>query len=286
MTSLFGKTALVTGAGNGLGRIIAQRLARDGAYVVLAHDDETEAADASVRAIAAESGWAIAINADLRDPLAIGKLFALAEQRLGAGIDIAVAATESFLFRPITETSDEDFSAVLGDNLFNTFYVLREAARRVNDGGRLLAVSHDADQSSTGISAFAAAKGGIDQLVRVLAREVAWRGITVNALAARQEDRAAARRAEALRQGSLTAAERSYFVERRRLPRDLIGMASLLASDDAQGITGCSISAVTDLLPLLDATAMTAQPAVEPNLPPAGRRHAESMTGRPTAEQA
>ncbi|HTH99150.1 MAG TPA: SDR family oxidoreductase [Stellaceae bacterium] len=262
MTSLFGKTAIITGAANGLGRVIAQRLARDGAYIVLAHDDETKSADAAVRAISAEGGWAIAINADLRHPEAIAKLFAQAEQRLGAGIDIAVAASESFMFRPLVDMSDQDFEQILCDNLFGAFYVMREAARRVNDGGRILAVSHDTDNSPTGTAAFAAAKGGIDQMVRVLAREVGWRGITVNGLAARQEDRAAANRAQALGLTGIDVNQRPIFIERRRFPRDLVGIASLLASDDGQLITGQVLGVTADLRGLMEAAGMPQQPAM------------------------
>lgn len=247
MNSLFGKTALITGGTQGFGRAIAQQLARDGAYVVIAHCDDLAAADDLVRDIAAQGGWATAIEADIRRSDEVVKLFTEAERRLSASLDIVVAAAEHFMFRSVATTDDHDFETILAVNLHGTFYTLREAAGRIADGGRIIAVSRDLTLSTTGTAAFAASKAGVEQLVRVLAREVSWRGVTVNTIAP------TALEIERLSRPAPAITCQLLFSERRRLPRDMAGITSLIASDDAQSINGRTIGTRDNLGELLSA---------------------------------
>lgn len=269
MNTLFGKTALVTGGTQGFGRAIARQLAEDGAYVVVAHYGDREGADATVRDIVQQGGWATAVEADIRRSEEVVRLFSETEQLLAANIDIVIAAAEHFMFRPVAHTGDEDFETILAVNLHGTFYTLREAAGRVADGGRIIAVSRDLTLSTTGTGAFAASKAGVEQLVRVLAREVSWRGITVNTVAPTALD------IERLKRPASGNALEALFLERRRMPRDMAGITSLIASDDAQSVNGRTIGTRDDLATLL--TAAPAAAFMEAMLRPVGSDNAPSF---------
>lgn len=179
MGALDGKIAIVTGGSRGIGRAIAERLGRDGAQVVVNYAKRADAAREVVSAIERAGGRARAVQADVSRVEEVRRLFDAAEE-LG-GIDIVVANAGIAMFAPMTELRDEDYEQVFGINARGTFFVLREAAKRLRAGGRIIAVSTAATKLSSAAGAlYFGSKAAIEQFARVLSKELGARGITVN----------------------------------------------------------------------------------------------------------
>lgn len=126
------KSALVTGSSRGIGRAVAERLALDGAAVVINYMRSRQQAEEAMDSIAAKGGRAIAIQADISEPADVRRLFDEAEQALGC-LDIVVANAGVFLEKPLTESTEEDYDYVFNINTRGVFFTLQEAARRVRD---------------------------------------------------------------------------------------------------------------------------------------------------------
>ncbi|MGX9576733.1 SDR family oxidoreductase [Mesorhizobium sp. f-mel] len=178
-----GKVALVTGASKGIGAEIARRLARDGFSVVVNYARGAEAAEQVVREIEAERGEAIAVQADVGEPTGVARLFDAAEQALG-GLDVLVNNAGIMKLAPLAEMDVADFNRQIAVNLGGVFHGMREGARRLRDGGRIISFS----SSVVGLyqptySVYAASKAGVEAMTHVLAKELGPRGITVNVVA-------------------------------------------------------------------------------------------------------
>jgi 3-oxoacyl-[acyl-carrier protein] reductase len=178
-----GKVAIVTGASRGIGAATAKRLARDGFAVTVNYDRSADAANAVVRDIAAAGGRAIAVRADVSDPKAVVGLFDANEREFG-GVDAVVSNAGVMRLAPFREMSDADFDLMIGVNQKGTFHVLREAARRVRDHGRIITLSSSITQlRSPTYGPYAATKAAQEQYANILAKELAGRMISVNAVA-------------------------------------------------------------------------------------------------------
>ncbi|ESZ71914.1 3-ketoacyl-ACP reductase [Mesorhizobium sp. L103C119B0] len=235
--SLQGKTALVTGSSRGIGRAIAEGLASKGAAVVVNYVGNHEAADEVVAAIAGKGGKAIAVQADISSVSDIHRLFDEAESEFGA-IDIVVANAGVAVIKPLTEATEADFDHVFGTNAKGTFFVLQEAARRVRNGGRIIAVSTGGTKMFfTQTALYLGSKGAVEQFVRVLSRELGPRGITVNALSPGFTD------TDLLPERDRAVAAGMSPFGRIGAPRDVADVAVFLASDEARWLTGENIQA-------------------------------------------
>ncbi|MEH0934490.1 SDR family oxidoreductase [Micromonospora psammae] len=181
--ALQGKVALVTGASQGIGRTIAERLAGDGASVVVNYyPSSRQDAEDVVRGIQAAGGAAVAAPADIADAAQLRGLFDVAEKEFGH-LDIVVLNASNTTHGTIADTSDEQFDAIFATNVRSGFIALREAAIRLPDGGRIVAISAGLTlMPRPGTGVYAASKAAVDHLVRVLAHEVGARGITVNSV--------------------------------------------------------------------------------------------------------
>jgi len=178
-----GKVALVTGASRGIGAATAKRLARDGFSVTVNYDRSADAASALVREIESAGGRAIAVRADVSDPKAVVSLFDANERAFG-GVDVVVSNAGVMRLAPIRDMSDADFDLMIDVNQKGGFYVLREAARRVRDHGRIITLSSSITQlRSPTYGPYAATKAAQEQYANILAKELAGRMISVNALA-------------------------------------------------------------------------------------------------------
>ena len=176
------KTALVTGSSRGIGRAIAERLAADGVEVVINYARNSKQAREVVNGIIDRGGKAVAIQADVSNPAEIRRLFDEAEKFNGRP-DIVVANAGVFLRKPLAESTEEDYDNVFNTNTKGVFFTLREAARRVNEGGRIVAVSTGGTKMAfADASLYLGSKGAIEQFVRSLSRELGPRFITVNIL--------------------------------------------------------------------------------------------------------
>lgn len=176
------KSAIVTGSSRGIGRAIAERLAADGVSVVINYARNSKQADEVVRRIIDRGGEAVAVQADVSKPADIRRLFDEAQKFNGAP-DIVVANAGVFLRKPLSESTEEDYENVFNTNTKGVFFTLQEAARRVNNGGRIVAVSTGGTRMPFGdASLYLGSKGAVEQFVRSLSRELGSKFITVNIL--------------------------------------------------------------------------------------------------------
>jgi len=183
MTNSLKKVAIVTGASRGIGAAIARRLADDGFAVVVNYAGNAAAAAALVQEIQASDGQAIAVQADVSDPKAVRGLFDAAENAYG-GVDVLVNNAGIMKLARFAEADDATFDQVVAINLKGVFNGLREAARRLRDGGRIVNFSSSVIglyQPTYGI--YAATKAAVEAMTHILAKELGARQITVNAIA-------------------------------------------------------------------------------------------------------
>ncbi|MBK8957663.1 MAG: glucose 1-dehydrogenase [Proteobacteria bacterium] len=182
MPSLDNKVALVTGASRGIGRAIARRLASDGARVVVNYARDAAAAAASVEDIVAAGGQAIAVQADIARRDDIRRLFAAAVRQFGR-LDIFVANAGHAVFKPLADITEDDFDRTYAVNARGTFFCLQEALQHLGEGGRIVCISTIGTLLNLpGGACYFGAKAAVEQFCRVAAREVAARGITINAV--------------------------------------------------------------------------------------------------------
>ena len=178
-----GRAALVTGSSRGIGAATAKRLAGDGYAVTVNCEKSRDLAAGVVREIEAAGGRAIWVQADVSDPSAVRRLFEANERAFG-GVDVVVSNAGIMRLAPFRDMSDADFSRIVDVNQKGSFYVLREAAQRVRDGGRIIALSSSITllRSST-YGPYAATKAAQELFANVLAKELEGRMISVNAMA-------------------------------------------------------------------------------------------------------
>lgn len=178
-----GKVALVTGSSRGIGAATVKRLARDGYSVVVNYERSSDAAAGVVKEIEANGGRAISVQGDVSDAAAVTRLFDAAERTFG-GVDVVVSNAGIMRLAPFRNMTDADFNRMIDVNVRGGFYVLREAARRVRDGGRIIALSSSITVLRTPTyGPYAATKDAQEIFVNVLAKELAGRRISVNAVA-------------------------------------------------------------------------------------------------------
>ena len=177
------RTAIVTGASRGIGRACAITLAAQRFAVVVNYAGSADEAAQVVREIESAGGKALAVQADVASSTAVARLFDGAEAAFD-GIDVVVSSAGVMTTGPIAEVGDDEFHRVIGINLRGTFNVFRETARRVRDNGRLIGLSSTTlALNAPGYGLYNATKGAVESIVRVAAKELGGRGITVNAVA-------------------------------------------------------------------------------------------------------
>ncbi len=182
-TQIERKVAIVTGASRGIGAVVAQRLAAEGFAVVVNYAGSAQAAQDVVARISAAGGQAIAIQADVADGEAVRRLFEVAQETYG-GVDVLVNNAGIMQLSPLADMADEMFSKQIAINLQGVFNGLREAARTLRNGGRIINFSSSVvGLYQPGYGVYAATKAGVEALTHVLANELRGRNITVNAIA-------------------------------------------------------------------------------------------------------
>lgn len=177
------RVAIVTGASRGIGAAIAMRLARDGLAVILNYAQRGAEAAALAARIARDGGRAQPVAGDVADPAAMRRLFDAAEAAFG-GTDVLVNNAGIMQLGPVAESDDAMFERQVAVNLRGTFNGLREAARRLRPGGRVVNLS----TSVVGMrletyGLYAATKAAVETLTAIVAKELRGREITVNAVA-------------------------------------------------------------------------------------------------------
>ena len=177
---LAGKVALVTGAGRGIGREIALRLARDGAFIVAHYAHSKAGADQTVLDIEAMGGTAVAYQADIAKRPEVRALFAAIDANPGR-LDIVVNNSGVSAGGLLADLKDEDVDAIVGINMLGPLYIASEAAKRLADNGRIINFSSSvAKYPLAGAGLYSAAKKAVESFTESWARELGARGITVN----------------------------------------------------------------------------------------------------------
>jgi len=234
---LEGKVAIVTGSSRGIGRAIAERLAQDGAAVVINYVRGEQAAQEVVTAIRGRGGRAVAVRADVARTAEVHRLFDEARAAFGAP-DIVVANAGVAVINPLSQSTEGAFDLVFGANTKGVFFTLQQAARQVRDGGRIVVVSTGGTRMlMSGTALYLGSKGAAEQFVRVLSRELGPRNITVNALSPGFTD------TDLLPERDRKIAAGMSPFARIGEPAEVASVAAFLASDDARWVTGQNVGA-------------------------------------------
>ena len=232
------KTALVTGASRGIGRAICVRLAKDGFDIVFDYQSGSEAAMETKALCEAEGAKVLAVQADISDSSQCADLMKQAlefgEGKLPVLVNNAGITRDNLLAR----MKDEDLDAVLNVNLKGTFYMMREASKVMlrQKYGRIISISSVVGiMGNAGQVNYAASKAGVIGMTKSLARELASRQITVNAVAPGmiETDMTAGIPEEAKKK----ILEGIPFKEMGR-PEDIANVVAFLAGDEGRYITG------------------------------------------------
>ncbi len=246
--NLQGKIAVVTGAGRGIGRAIAVRLAKDGALLVVNFQKNAEAASAVVREIEGEGGEACAIQGDVGSLPGIRQFFQLLDSELtkrrgGNQFDILVNNAGIGRDGTVETTSEQAFDELMAVNVKGSFFVTQAAIPRLRGGGRIINLSSALSRYPyPRMAAYSMGKAAINHFTLILAAELGKRGITVNAVGpgltvtdftaqARQDPNVVQHISSHTALGRLAEAD------------DIAGVAAWLASDDARWVTGQYIEA-------------------------------------------
>jgi 3-oxoacyl-[acyl-carrier protein] reductase len=183
MTNQTNKVAIVTGASRGIGAAVAERLAADGFTVVINYAGDAKSAEAVAQRIERKGGRALTAQADVSDPNAVRRMFDAAETAFG-GVDVLVNNAGIMKLAKLADSEDALFDQHIAINLKGTFNTLREAARRLRDGGRIVNFSTSVVGLKTeSYGVYAATKAAVETMSAILSKELRGRDISVNAIA-------------------------------------------------------------------------------------------------------
>jgi len=242
------KTALVTGGSRGIGRAIAERLAKEGAIVVLTYNTNKASAEDAVRTIESLGGNAFALQADLVNADSIPALFKQLDDELfqrtkNNNLDILVNSAGGPGFGDLTSATPESWDAMFAVYARAPFFIAQAALSRLSDGGRIINISSGfATQPAPAASIYSMAKASINTFTHVLAIELGARNITVNAVApgwTRTDMNATVRENTEITK----AIEEDTALGRFGEPSEIAAVVAFLASDEGRWVTAQVIEA-------------------------------------------
>ena len=238
---LKGKVALVTGSSRGIGRAIAERLAREGAALVVNYAKRADEAHEVVNTINSQGGKAIAVQADVGKTGEILRLFGQTTEHFGR-IDILVNNAGILSTQPIAEVTEASFDELFAVNVKGTFFACQQAAQRMARGGRIINISTTVTSLMfPNYGLYAASKGAVEQITRVLAKELGEREITVNSVSPGPTDTELFRTGKSEEQIA-GLAQMSAFGRLGR-PADIADLVAFLVSEEARWVSGQNIRA-------------------------------------------
>jgi NAD(P)-dependent dehydrogenase (short-subunit alcohol dehydrogenase family) len=240
MSSLSGKTALVTGASRGIGRASALALANAGAQVLVHYSSAESEAGAVVAEIRREGGHAEKLNANLALKEGPKQLAEQVRGLVGQNLDILVANAGVSLAATIEDTTIEDFDRLFAVNVRAPYFLVQQLLPVLGKGGSIIFVSSLAAHAAVNnLSAYAATKGAIDTMVKHFAATLGPKGIRVNAVAPGivQTDMSNFTKTETGREIAMGI----QALKRIAQPDDIGGVVAFLASDAARWVTGDTV---------------------------------------------
>lgn len=240
---LQGKHAIITGAGRGLGRGIALKLAAEGARVVAA-DVNDSAARETAALIQGQGGEALAVAADVTSRASVSGMMRAARERFGP-VDVLVNNAGWDKVEPFVKSNEETWERVLAVNLKGPLYCCHEVLPEMLERGygKIVNIGSDAGRvGSSGEAVYSAAKGGVIAFTKTLARETARRGINVNCVCPGPSDTPLFHEIRGYQKGLMEALEKAIPMHRLGRPEDVANAVAFLASDEAAYITGQTLS--------------------------------------------
>ena len=237
MGSLRGKVALVTGASSGIGQAIAERLAQEGATVVVNYHVNAEKARKVAEGIRTQGGTALVIQADMSRVQEAQRLVQDTVKRLNR-LDILINNAGRFIPRTIEEMTEAEFDAIIALNAKGPYFAMQAAARVLREGGRIVNISSALTHLNfPGATAHVGSKAALEQYGKGLAHELATRGITVNTVLPGFTDTGV------LGEDTRSMGIRMSPFKRLGLPMDIADVVAFLVSEQARWLTGQRIQA-------------------------------------------
>lgn len=241
MSTLSGKIAVVTGSSKGIGAAIAQKLAKEGAKVIVNYNGNQAAANAVVETIQVNGGEAFTVQADVSLKEGVIRLFDEAIALFGQ-VDIWVNNAGVMLNAMIKDLTQEQLVKSIDINFKGVFYSLQEAATKLADNGSIINLSSTVTRSifpTYGV--YSATKAAVEQLSRVFAKEIGPRGVNVNCVlpGPTATDLFLTGKSEEL----ITQIASTNAFKRLGTPDEIAQVVTFLASDEAKWISGQSIGA-------------------------------------------
>ena len=230
------KVAIVTGASRGIGTAIARRLAADGFALLVNYAGRAAEANALVEEIETAGGRAIAVQGDVSDRAAVTHMFEAALAAFG-GIDVLVNNAGVMQLASVMDTDDDLFDGQVAINFKGSFNTMREAAKRLRDGGRIINLSSSVVglyQPTYGV--YAATKAGVEAMTHVMSKELRGRNITVNAIA--PGPTATALFLDGKPAALIEQLSKLAPLERLGQPEDIAAAVAFLAGPDGSWING------------------------------------------------
>lgn len=230
------RVAIVTGASRGIGATVAQRLAKDGFAVAVNYASSSTEADALVAELTAAGARAIAVKADVSKADEVRRMFETTEQQLGK-VDVLVNNAGVLKTLPLSDTSDALYDQTFDINVRGTFNTLREAAARMNDGGRIVNFSSTTlALNMPGYAIYNGTKAAVEAFTHVFAKELRGRNITVNAVA--PGPIATSLFLDGKTEEQIQTFARMPPLQRLGQPDDIASVVSFLAGPDAGWVNG------------------------------------------------
>ncbi len=238
MAKLKGKVALVTGASRGIGRGIAERLAKDGASIVVNYTRNENEAKKVVTGIEAMGAKAVAVQADVGKVSDVRRLFQETEKAFGR-LDILINNAGIFWAKPIADVSEDEYDQIFAINAKGQFFAMQEAAKRMADGGRIVNISTGGTQLAfPGIGAYGGSKSALEFFTKVAAKELGARKITVNTVSPGYTE------TDMLSDPNFrTIGIEASPLKRLGTPKDIADVVAFIVSEEAGWITGDTVQA-------------------------------------------
>jgi 3-oxoacyl-[acyl-carrier protein] reductase len=237
MYALKDRVAIVTGASAGIGRVIAERLAQEGAAMVVNYGKSADKAKEVVATIESRGGKAVAIQADMSKVADARRLVRDTMRHFGR-LDILVNNAGISLAKSLVETTEQEFDEIFALNVKGPYFALQEAAKVIADGGRIVNISSGGTHLGIpGATAYLGTKAALEQFTKGLAHELAPKGVTVNTVSPGFTDTAM------LWDSFREAGAEMSPLKRLGRPQDIADVVAFVVSDQGGWLTGQTIHA-------------------------------------------